>query len=189
MFRVPGKQLLCCHADCFVDDAVQDRRSRSNESHEILRVPSGCGQTEVVEGDWVVECGRIVAEKGLFDLDGWMMYNTLMYMHVNDTTREGDIPYKSMLESVITPLAGKSISFRSTGGARLLTKDCVDATVVLRVIRDLSVLCEISSASDIAHFPKSLTGPHNFTTRGNHTQFGNVDLDDGTLGQHTQLRV
>ena len=38
-------------------------------------------------------------------------------------------------------------------------------------------------------FPETLTSPHNFTTRSNHTQFGNVDLDNGTLRQYTQLRV
>lgn len=107
--RVPGKHSLNCHADCFVDGAVQDRRSRSDESYEILRISAGSRQAEIVERDRVVECWRIVAMKEPFNLNGWM-YNTLMYMHVNDTTSEGDVPHQSMLESVITPLlAGKTL--------------------------------------------------------------------------------
>ena len=54
----------------------------------------------------------------------------------------------------------------------LYQKDTVDAALVLRVVGDLGV-----------------TTPDNLSTSSDKTKFADVDLDNGTLGQNTQLSV
>jgi len=53
-----------------------------------------------------------------------------------------------------------------------LTEDGVDAPVIFRVVCDLGVFSE-----------------NDLSTGGDHTELGDVDFDDGTLGQHTKLGV
>lgn len=55
---------------------------------------------------------------------------------------------------------------------RTLTEDSIYTPIVLRIVGDLGVLSkdDLSSCSD-------------------HTQLGDVDLNDGTLGEDTKLSV
>ena len=53
-----------------------------------------------------------------------------------------------------------------------LTKYSVDTTVIFRVVGDLSVFSEDDLASG-----------------GDHTKLGDVNFDDGTLGQYAELSV
>lgn len=59
-----------------------------------------------------------------------------------------------------------------TSVSRRKKKDGVDATIVFGVVGDLSVFT-----------------PNHLTSGGGHAEFGNVDFDDGTFGQNTQLGV
>lgn len=54
----------------------------------------------------------------------------------------------------------------------LYQQDTVDAALVLRVVGDLSVAT-----------------PNDLATGSDETQLADVDLDNGTLGKDTQLRV
>jgi hypothetical protein len=79
-----------------------------------------------------------------------------------------------------------------------LTQDGVDTSIEFRVVGNLSVFYItrpfLASATGVSlrqqpNTDRVLTRPDDLSSGSDHTQLADVDLDDGTLGHHSQLRV
>lgn len=73
----------------------------------------------------------------------------------------------------------------SAGEMSLNKKDRVDAAVVFWVVCDLGVLWDVLDE----FCQRTLTRPDDLSASGDHTQLGDVDLDNGTLGEDTERGV